>query len=115
MQEYLGRSGARTTSRFGINVVERISRLLVTDGMGSTLRAEWRLVFSGFCRQQIRLLQRAKEMIDGTGLAPKRVPLKVLLPIFENASIEDDDDLQDRWAALLASNAAGKYVSTVFP
>ncbi|MCU1268796.1 MAG: hypothetical protein JWN74_90 [Acidobacteriaceae bacterium] len=66
-------------------------------------------------KRQIRLMQRAKEMIDRSGLTPRRVPLKLLLPIFENASIEEDDELQDRWAALLANNAGGNYMATVFP
>jgi hypothetical protein len=29
--------------------------------------------------------------------------------------MEDDDYLQDQWAALLANNAAGKYVDRVYP
>jgi Abortive infection alpha len=31
--------------------------------------------------------------------------LKTLLPILENASLEDDEDLHDRWANLLANAA----------
>lgn len=66
-------------------------------------------------KRQIRLLRRAKKMIDEAGITPKRIPLRVLLPLIESASIEEDDSLQDRWAALLANNAAGDYVQTLFP
>jgi len=45
----------------------------------------------------------------------QQVPLKILIPIIQNASLEEDDDLQNRWAALLANNASGDYVETAFP
>jgi hypothetical protein len=60
-----------------------------------------------------------KQILAETNIQPGQVPFKVLLPLVENASIEEDDDLQDRWAAMLANAAAGcnggSGVEPVFP
>ncbi len=60
--------------------------------------------------RQIRLMQRANEYLALSGLsAPNRpVQMKLAIPIMQGASLEEDDSLQDRWAALLvnAGNAA---------
>jgi len=58
-------------------------------------------------KRQVRLWQRAKEFLLEVGIEPKRVPFKLLGPIIESGSLEEDDSLQDKWAALLA-NAATK-------
>jgi hypothetical protein len=63
--------------------------------------------------RQLRLFKRVKEILEKNGREPERVPLKLLQPIVENASVEEDDTLQDRWAALLANAAAG--ISSVHP
>lgn len=34
--------------------------------------------------------------------------LKVHLPLIENGSLEEDEDMQNRWAEMLASAASGK-------
>lgn len=59
-------------------------------------------------KRQLRLFERVKHMLHEAGLDAGRVPLKLLQPIIENASQEEDDDLQDRWAALLANAAVSE-------
>src|SRR3546814_14364076 len=41
------------------------------------------------------------------GLAPpdRAVPLKIAIPLFQGASIEEDDNLQDQWVSLLINAA----------
>jgi Abortive infection alpha len=56
-------------------------------------------------RQTIRLFQLVKTIADKAGFEPSAVPLKVLLPILNNASMESDDDLHERWARLLAGSS----------
>jgi hypothetical protein len=56
-------------------------------------------------KRQVRLLQKTQEILDKLGGEPRTVPLKLLLPIVEHGSNEEDDELQDRWAALLANSA----------
>jgi len=54
-------------------------------------------------KRQLRLLERVKEMLADR--EPQRVPLKIIQEVVENASVEESDDIQDRWAALLANAA----------
>lgn len=82
------------------------------DEIGLTVRDTVR-VFR--IKRQVRLFQRVKEILDKAGIQPQKVPLKILFPILENASIEEDDQLQDCWAALLANNASGRYIEVIFP
>lgn len=57
--------------------------------------------------RQVRLMVRAEEFLKQQGLeAPTRpVPMKVAIPLFQAASLEEDDELQDRWARLLVNAA----------
>ncbi|MDM0006201.1 Abi-alpha family protein [Variovorax sp. J22G73] len=65
---------------------------------------EDRLRYTRWERQH-RLMLRAEEFLRRSGLSsPTRaVPLKLALPLIQGASLEDDDMLQDRWAALLVN------------
>lgn len=60
-------------------------------------------------RQQ-RLMQRAQDFLNEIGLqTPTRpVPMKIAIPIFQGASLEENDKLQDRWAKLLVNAADEK-------
>lgn len=59
-------------------------------------------------KRQVRLFEQVKRICAEAGIEPQRVPLKLLAPIVEGASVEEDDDLQDIWARLLASAADPK-------
>jgi len=59
-----------------------------------------------------RLMERSKLMFDNMQREPEQVELKLLLPILEIGSLEENDELQDRWAALLV-NSSGK--NTLLP
>lgn len=55
--------------------------------------------------RQIKTLLLAKERLERAGLSPKSVNLKILVPLLENAALEDSDEMTERWAALLAKAA----------
>lgn len=61
--------------------------------------------------RQVRLMSRAAEFMAASGLsAPtKAVPLKLALPLLQGATLEEDDGLQDRWAALLVNAANAEF------
>jgi hypothetical protein len=61
--------------------------------------------------RQIRLMQRAQLFLNQTGLQdPNRpVSMKLAIPIIQGASLEEDDFLQDRWAALLVNAANASF------
>ena len=63
--------------------------------------------------RQVRLVERASEFLKERGLpAPSRtVPLQVMIPLIQAGSLEEDDWMQDRWAALLV-NAADASIDT---
>ena len=54
-------------------------------------------------KQAVRLVEKVKAICEEAGIEPKAVPLKTLVPILENASLEEDEVLHDHWAALLAN------------
>lgn len=58
-------------------------------------------------KSRVKMLRRAEEIIDASGLTPGEVPLRVLMPVLESGANEERPDMQERWARLLA-NAATK-------
>jgi hypothetical protein len=53
----------------------------------------------------IKIAARAQERLKAAGATPKQVPLSIIHPALEAASLEEDPDLQEMWATLLASAA----------
>jgi len=64
--------------------------------------------------RQLKLLEKAERMAQEAGFAPQAVPPKILFPLLEGASLEDDETLHDMWAALLA-NASSEMAKSVRP
>lgn len=54
-------------------------------------------------RNAINILRRTKRMVADAGIAPGEIPPRLLVPAIEVASLEDDETLQELWAALLAN------------
>ena len=52
-----------------------------------------------------RFEKRSKEMLLIADTKPDELSVKLLLPIIQNGAIEENDELQDRWAALLVNTA----------
>lgn len=57
---------------------------------------------------QIEIIKKAQLKIKFSGLAKHQVPLKVLVPIIQNSSLEEDLNMQDKWSNMLANAATGK-------
>ena len=54
-------------------------------------------------RNWIATATECERMLRNAGLPPGAVPPRLLLPIIENSSLEDNDSLQGLWAGLLAT------------
>jgi hypothetical protein len=54
-------------------------------------------------RQLKRLLEKTQKRIEEKKINPQAVKFSLLQDIMDRGSLEDNDDLQDRWANLLAS------------
>jgi hypothetical protein len=53
----------------------------------------------------ISTLTKARQQLQSAGLPVKSVDLKTFLPLIEFSSLEEDPDMIERWAGLLASAA----------
>lgn len=78
-------------------------------GWGDSFRV-WRL------KRVVRLLEDLKQVASRTGLKLKPVAPKILFPILEASSLEDNEDLHKLWVALLTNAAvADSEVLPPFP
>lgn len=66
--------------------------LLIKDNV-----AMWRF------KNQIRIINRAKAYTEKKGLSLKSISLKLLCPLLDYSSLEEDEFLQDKWAILLGN------------
>lgn len=60
-------------------------------------------------------LAKTKKMLEDAGVQADIVPDKLLLPIFEGMSMEDDENLSKMWASLLANAASPENAQKVRP
>lgn len=79
---------------------EIISDLL--DGCLGIKVKEWRY------KRIADTILKARQYLHDKGVDPRIVPLKVLHPLLESASLEDNENIQEKWAALLANAADPK-------
>ena len=56
-------------------------------------------------KRAVQLLEKVKRIASDAGFEPRAVSPRLLLPILDASSLEDNDDLHDHWAALLANAA----------
>lgn len=59
-------------------------------------------------RLAVKMWQKTERMLRDAGITAKAVPPRLFLPISESASVEDDEDVHTRWAALLANAATSE-------
>jgi len=58
-------------------------------------------------KNQIRIFSRAQEILREEKIDPKKVSLKVLAPLIEFSSYEEEEQLQNKWAELTAHILGG--------
>lgn len=54
-------------------------------------------------KNQVNILLKAQKILEEKNLDPKKVELKILVPMLEFSSLEEDENLQKRWANLIAN------------
>jgi len=86
----------------------------VSKGVGEALGGVFadKLNFRRF-RNLIPIVLEAKRLLAENGLTVHEIPLKVIHPLLEAASLEEDPDLQELWANLLANAADSRQQVTV--
>src|SRR5258705_12416554 len=101
----LGATGAKLLERvlghaadeFGVYLTEKIKELAHRRG---------------------RVIEKAAEALEAANVEAQEVPIKLLAPIIEKAGLEENADLSNRWAALLANAAhptRSSFVLPIFP
>ncbi|WP_410004508.1 Abi-alpha family protein [Aequorivita nionensis] len=78
--------------------------------MGDNIKV-WRF------KNQIRLLNNVENYVKEKNISTKKVPLKILLPLLENASLEEDENIIELWGNLLSNyiDSSKSFKSAVFP
>jgi DNA integrity scanning protein DisA with diadenylate cyclase activity len=68
-------------------------------------------------KNQIRLLNNVEKYVSKKGINSKTVPIKILLPLLENSSLEENNDIISLWENLLINyvDANKNFTSTVYP
>lgn len=56
---------------------------------------------------QVKIVKKAKQILEDNNLDKNKVPLKVLHPLLESSSLEEDESMQGKWSNLLANAIAG--------
>lgn len=67
--------------------------------------------------RQVKMLTKAREICLKNNISPKKVPLKLVVPLLEHASLEDDDFLLDKWSTLISNlvDSEQNITNHVFP
>lgn len=68
-------------------------------------------------KNQIKILQRAQKIANDANIDIKQINLKVLVPLLEYTSLEEEETLQEMWAKLISNYADSTktYNSTIYP
>lgn len=96
----------------GPAAVDMVKRILgpMCDELGQ-LGGEWVMTYR--ISRIASALGKTVKQLKATGINPKTVRPGLLFPILEGASWEDDENLHDKWANLLANAAKGDDEETV--
>lgn len=102
MQDVLG--VGKAVEKLADPVMELLKRIAgpAADEVGLTFRDS---VHVYRAKRAYRLAEKFQEFCEKHNVKPVPVSLKILLPILDGASVEDDENLHTMWANLLASAA----------
>ena len=57
-------------------------------------------------KNQVNIVTKAEAYLKEKGIKTKKISLKILAPLLEGAAMEEEESLQDKWAALLANTVS---------
>ena len=63
----------------------------------------------------IKTLDRTRNLLKEKNICPHSVSAKLIVPILQNCSLEEDEELSERWSGLLASAASGEQIHDSYP
>ncbi|HTB07608.1 MAG TPA: Abi-alpha family protein [Bacteroidia bacterium] len=68
-------------------------------------------------KNQVKILLKAKDYVENNNISLKEIPIKILVPLLEKASLEEDENLQDKWANMLVNmvDSETSFQNQIFP
>ena len=68
-------------------------------------------------KNQVKILLKAKKYVEENNISLKEIPIKILVPLLEKASLEDNEQLQDKWANMVVNmvDSESNIQNQVFP
>jgi hypothetical protein len=68
-------------------------------------------------KNQIKIFSEAKKIAEENNISIKQINLKILVPLLEFSSLEEDETLQQKWSNLIVnfSDSKENYESSIFP
>ena len=68
-------------------------------------------------KNQIKIFSEAKRIAEENNISIKQIDLKILVPLLEFSSLEEDKTLQQKWSNLIVnfSDESQNYESSIFP
>jgi len=64
-------------------------------------------------KNQIAIFKKAEEFIKSENINPEKINLKVLAPLIDFSSYEEDEKLQDKWAHLIKNISIKPFNTTI--
>src|SRR5579862_7900121 len=112
-QKEILKIGAEAAIRPFAGMIEKLFGGAV-EQIGGTWRDQ--LAFRRQIRQ-IKLFKKLQAAINEAGFEPQQIPDNIWIPALQEASLQDDETIQEKWANLLANAAdprRGKLIVTSF-
>ncbi len=68
-------------------------------------------------QNQVDILIKTHKYVESKGINIKSIPMKILVPLLDYSSLEEEEELQDLWSILLANmlNANENFQNHIFP
>src|ERR1700749_3941930 len=68
-------------------------------------------------KNQISILLKAQKYVAEKNVPLQEIPLKILVPLLDNASLEENEALQDKWAKMIVNlaNSEKNFQNQIFP
>ena len=79
-----------------------LDKLIIPSVEETGLLLKEKVTFWKF-KNQVKMLTKAKTFCEKHSINPKTISLKLLCPLLDYSALEEDEELQDKWAVLLAN------------
>jgi len=93
-----------------------LNKLIIPSVEETGLLLKDKIIFWRF-KNQIKILNKTREYCIKNNINPKTISLKLLVPLLEHSSLEDNEILQEKWSILLGNmvDAEQNIENHVFP